>query len=106
MQSITINGCTVHCSGKNVVVKNGTIIVDGNVMHSSDNPNIQVVINGDVNSIKSDGSVEVKGNVGTIDCGGSCSVSRTVTGNVTAGGSISCGEIIGNVCAGGSVMRL
>jgi hypothetical protein len=101
--SVTINGQTITCSGSNVIIRNGEVIVDGKVIQSDIGNNAQVVINGDVNKIECSGSVEVHGNSGSIDCGNSCKVDGDVNGNIDAGGSITCGNVSGDIDAGGSV---
>ena len=78
---ITINGKTITCSGINIVISNGKVIVDGKTIRS----------------------VEVHGNSGSIDCGGSCEVSGDVKGDIDAGGSETCGNVSGDIDAGGSV---
>lgn len=103
MNRITINGKTIECSGSNsVVIRNGQIIVDGETIEKCSH-NQNVIIEGNVNSLDCDGSVEVRGNTGSIDCGGSCNVTGNVEGNVDAGGSVNCKNVSGNIDAGGSV---
>lgn len=84
--SVTINGQTITCSGSNITISNGKVIVDGNVIQSDIGNNAKVIVNGDVNKIECSGSVEVHGNSGSIDCGGSCTVDGEVKGNIDAGG--------------------
>lgn len=103
MNRITINGKTITCSGTNVVINNGKVIVDGNIIQECNSSDIKVTIEGDVNKIDCDGSVEVHGNSGNIDCGGSCEVGGDVEGDINAGGSITCGNVSGDIDAGGSV---
>lgn len=100
--SITVNGKTIKCCGKNISVASGNILVDG-VSVSQFSENVKIIVNGDVEKIDCDVSVEVNGNSGTIDCGGSCSVGGNVSGNIDAGGSVTCGNVGGNIDAGGSV---
>ena len=69
MNRITINGKTITCSGANVVINNGKVIVDGKTIQECSSGDIKVVIEGDVNKIDCGGSVEVHGNSGNIDCG-------------------------------------
>lgn len=76
--SITANGKTIKCSGNNVAVIDGNIIVDGKVINSSITNNTKIVINGDVDKLECDGFVEVYGNAGSIHCGGSCTVSKDI----------------------------
>lgn len=103
MNRITINGKTITCSGTNVVINNGKVIVDGNIVQECNSGDIKVTIEGNVNKIDCGGSVEVHGNSGSIDCGGSCKVSGDVKGDIDAGGSVTCGNVSGDIDAGGSV---
>lgn len=101
--SVVINGKTITCSGSNIVVANGEVIVDGKRIESNIGSNPRVVVNGNVDVLSCHGSVEVNGNSGDIDCGGSCTVKGDVHGNVDAGGSVTCGNVSGDVDAGSSV---
>ena len=62
MNRITINGKTITCSGTNVVINNGKVIVDGKTIQECNSGDIEVTIEGDVNKIDCSGSVEVHGN--------------------------------------------
>ena len=103
MNRITINGKTITCSGTNVVINNGKVIVDDKIIQECNSGDIKVAIEGDVNKIDCGGSVEIHGNSGNIDCGGSCEVSGNVNGDIDAGGSVTCGNVSGDIDAGGSV---
>lgn len=103
MNKTTINGKAITCSGTNVVIDNGKVIVDGNIIQECNSGDLKVIIEGNVNKIDCDGSVEVHGNSGNIDCGGSCEVGGDVEGDINAGGSITCGNVSGDIDAGGSV---
>lgn len=103
MNKITINGTTISCSGNNVVISNGKVIVDGNIIQTDIGNNAQVKIYGDINKVECSGSVEVHGNSGSIDCGGGCTVDGNVNGDIDCGGSCTCGEVSGDIDAGGSV---
>lgn len=103
MNKITINGKTITCSGTNVVINNGMVIVDGKTIQECNSGDIKVTIEGDVNKIDCGGSVEVHGNSGNIDCGDNCEVSGDVKGDIDAGGSVTCGNVSGDIDAGGSV---
>ena len=96
MNRITINGKTITCSGNNVVIRNGKVIMDGNTIQKCSSGDIRVVIEGDV-------SVTVRGNARIVNCGGSCEVSGNVDGDIDAGGSVTCGNVSGDIDAGGSV---
>lgn len=92
------------CSGTNVIINNGKVIVDGDIVQECNSGNIKVTIEGDVNKIRiSRGSVEIHGNSGNIDCGGSREVSGDVKGDIDAGSSVTCGNVSGDIDAGGSV---
>ena len=107
--TITVNGKSKTVKGDNVSVINGKIFVDGKEYKEHDELKddykvVNVLIEGNVNTLKSSCSVAVKGNVGTIDCGGSCSVDGDVTGEIDCGGSCTVkGNHKGNIDAGGSV---
>lgn len=101
--SVTINGKKISCSGSNIVISNGKVIVDGQVVQSEIGNDIHVVVDGNINKLECTGSVEVHGDVNFIDCGGSCTVSGNTKGSINAGGSIHCGAVEGNIAAGGSV---
>lgn len=101
--SVVINGKKIPCSGKNIVIRNNEVIVDGVTIESDLASNIKVVVDGDVSHLDCSGSVEVRGNSGNIDCGGNCTVGGNVNGDVDAGGSVTCGNVSGDIDAGGSV---
>ena len=44
MNRITINGKTITCSGTNVVINNGKIIVDGKTIQECNSGDIKVTI--------------------------------------------------------------
>lgn len=83
MNRITINGQTITCSGSNIIVDNGKIIVDGQTINECTDKNIKVVIEGNVNSLDCSGTVEVHGNVDDINCSGSCNITGDVEGDVS-----------------------
>lgn len=85
-----------------VCINNGEIVIDGKVVQNYSG-NIKVIIEGSVDVVKCEGSVEVHGNAGIVDCGGSCTVRRSVNGRLDAGGSVKCGKVAGNISAAGSV---
>ena len=90
MGNIIINGRKYQ--GSCVTVVNGKTYIDGkpadNVTQSNETPT-HIVIEGDVETLKTDLSVQVNGRVGSIEAGGSVSCDN-VTGNVHSGGSVSC----------------
>ena len=99
---VIINGEAFDCSGNNIAVQNGTVIVDGKVIRSDISGGIHVVVHGDVDAVDCSGSVEIHGACGMVDCFGSCTVNGNV-GSVNAGGSVTCGTVVGDVNATGSV---
>lgn len=122
---VNINGKTIKVpNNANVLVKNGTLYVNGERYEDKELENKEVIaitIEGNVNKLDckcaatvngnvskgaySEGSMTVNGDVeGGIDCGGSCTVESQVKGNIDCGGScIVAGGQVGNIDAGGSV---
>ena len=93
MNRITINGQTITCSGSNIIVDNGKIIVDGQTINKCTDKNIKVVIEGNIDSLDCGGFVEVHGNVDDINCSGSCNITGDVEGDVSVAGSVTCGNV-------------
>ncbi len=108
MKRIVINGDTITYAGegKNIVISNENVIVDGNIIKTDIGSNAQITIYGSVKKIECTGSVEVHGNSGEIDCRGCCTVGGAVIGNIDCGGSVQCGEIFGAIDAGGGVKSI
>jgi len=104
MNQVIIGGRSFNfTSGSSIIINNGQIMADGKVIHTSGNPNLTVEIHGDVNNLKSDGSVEVKGSVlGSVEARNSVHC-KDVGGDVDAGNSVHAQKIKGNVKAGNSV---
>jgi len=108
---VTVNGKTVQVPSGNVSVINGKIFVDGKEFDTKDTDlgkgygTVNITIEGNVDKIECNGSVEVKGNVSKgIDCGGSCDITGNVNGDIDSGGSCKIvGEHKGSIDAGGSV---
>lgn len=123
--NVNINGKKYSFKGNDVTIENGKIFVDGKEFKEDEDLSngakiVNVVIEGNINSLKCDCSASVSGNVdeincagsvtvggsvnNDIDCGGSCTVNGDVKGNVDCGGSCTVnGSHIGNIDAGGSV---
>ena len=94
MNTIIVNGKRIQCSGSNVSIINGRVIVDGKEIANEESREVYVTIEGDVNKIDCSGSVTVKGNVkGDIDASGSIRCGN-VSGSVDASGSVRCGKIL------------
>ena len=103
MNLITINGTQISVSGRNVVMKNGRVTVDGvEVATGLHTGSATIKWEGDLASVQSDGSVECRDVQSYVSAGGSISCGA-IGGNVDAGGSINCGDIGSNADAGGSI---
>lgn len=78
--NITVNGRSY--SGKNVVVNNGVVIVDGVEQEESLKGIVNIVVNGDVESIQKANNVTVNGNCDRVE---------------TVSGDINCQDVYGDV---------
>lgn len=104
MGKITINGIAYDISsGANIAINNGQVFVNGENITVKNIPNVEVKIEGNINSLKTNGDVTVHGNVEEIKCGGDCYVYDDVIGNINAGGDIECEQIYGSVNAAGDI---
>ena len=101
--NVVINGQIFNCSGSNILIQGGQVVVDGKIIKSDLIGNVEVIINGDVNKIDCAGSVIVHGNAGSVDCTGSCKIDGDVHGDVDTAGSVACGNVMGDIDASGSV---
>lgn len=103
MNKVTINGKT-YSSIHSISVSNSTVVIDGKkIDHGKTNNGILgIKIEGIVENIECDGSVECDDVQGTVQAGGSVRCDN-VGGTVQAGGSVHCDNIGGSVMAGGSV---
>ena len=86
MSIITIDGKSFV--GNNLSIINGVVSVNGIVQNGKVSGIVKIVIEGNIDNLKTDATVEVHGNVQNID----------------AGGSVQCGSVGGNIDAGGSVI--
>ena len=103
MSTIIINGTKIQTSGNNISVVNGTVFVDGKVIQSDLSGIVELKFEGDLTSLKCDGSASINGNIkGNVDVGGSLDCCDIV-GNIDVGGSVRCGKVSGDIDAGGSV---
>lgn len=104
MGKITINGIAYDISsGANIAINDGQVFVNGENITVKNIPNVEVKIEGSINSLKTNGDVTVHGNVEEIKCGGDCYVYDDVIGNINAGGDIECEQIYGSVNAAGDI---
>lgn len=99
MNTITINGATIHAKG-NISISNGKVVVDGKDV-TPDSKKITIIINGDNSQINADACerIEVRGNCGAIKTmSGDVEVSGSVDGDVkTMSGDVKCENISGSV---------
>lgn len=113
MATVSIGG--VRVTGNNIEIKNGVITVDGIVVDGVTNTSgvsisaggstqiVEVrVLEGRVENLKADGSINAGSVEGSVQAGGSVNCDA-VKGSVSAGGSVNCDDVGGNVSAGGSV---
>lgn len=94
--SITINGKTYN--GNRIVVTNGHVVIDG-VDATPDAKVVNIVVNGDIQSINADScqSIHVNGNVGEVSSQSGDIQCGNVNGSVqTMSGDIKCGHVSGN----------
>lgn len=95
MNKIFINGESFDVKGKSIVVKNGKVIVDGDLVKDGLSGTVKIEFKGDLASLDCTNAV-VNGNVkGDVDCT-SIIVNGNVGGNVD-GTTIKCGDIGGDV---------
>lgn len=92
-------------SGNNITIKNNKVYINGNLQDDADTEGIYgITVEGNINELKTDLSVQVNGSVNNINAGGSVT-SGAVNGNINAGGSVRCDNVGGHILAGGSVTR-
>lgn len=90
-------------AGRSITIIGNRIIVDGNEVTGEFGGKVELhILEGVVDTIESDGSVNAREVTGNITSGGSVNCDA-VKGNVTAGGSVNCDDVGGSVKAGGSV---
>ena len=103
MNQVTINGNS-YSSGKNMTISNGNVIIDGKMIHCSDDKKIEItLVDCTIDKLLCDRSIDISGKVnGNIKAGGSVHCDNVI-GNIDAGGSIHCENVKGSVNAGGSI---
>lgn len=110
---LEINGVKYNVKrGSKVDIINDKVYINGVLQSKTDVINIgnkphmiEVIINGNVNNIECNGSVNVAGDcAGNIDCEGGVTVGGDVNGDIDASGSVTVnGSVDGDVDASGSV---
>ena len=104
MQNITINGKSYI--GNSIRVTNNEVWIDGiraNPQPLPDNGILRIDLNGSIESLTSDSSVNVVGQVGQVRASGN--VQCGDAGSVYASGNVICRNVSGNVSAGGNVIK-
>lgn len=97
MNKIFINGESFNVKGDSIVVKNGKVMVDGDLIKDGLSGTVKIEFKGDLASLDCTNAV-VNGNIkGDVDCT-SIIVNGDVGGNVDST-TISCGNIMGNIDA-------
>lgn len=98
MNTIIINGNSY--SGKNVVISNGKVIIDGNDL-TPDSKSINIDVNGNINEINADfcNKIYVNGDVGVVKTkSGDVGVSGDVSGGIqTMSGDVDCRNVNGPI---------
>ena len=95
--SVTINGKSY--AGKNIIINNGKVIVDGVEQSEVLEHRITVNVVGEVDTLETtSGDVNVSGNVGSLQTTSGDIECQDVSGNVqTVSGDVDCGRVNGNV---------
>lgn len=106
MSKIIVNGQAYNISsGANIAINDGQVFVNGENITVKNIPNVEVKIEGNINSLKTNGDVTVlHGNVRNISCGGDCCVYDLVEGSINADGDVKCNNVYGSINAGGDVL--
>ena len=95
-------------SGDSIDIVGGRVIIDGNEVDiegltGTDTRKVVIVVkNGDIGSLRTDGSVSCADVKGDIVAGGSVNCDD-IGGDLKSSGSVNCGDVGGSVEAGGSV---
>jgi hypothetical protein len=101
MASISINGSVV--TGRNIHINGRRVTVDGKDMGQDFTSPLEVrVLEGVIEELRADGSVNCNNVTGSVHAGGSVNCDD-VGRDVSAGGSVNCDNVGGKVAAGGSV---
>lgn len=101
MAKISIDGRTF--TGNNISIIDGVVTVDSVQQNGTLTGQVQLKIEGTLDSLTTDASVNMKGQInGNVEAGGSVKCDD-IGGNVNAGGSVKCDNVSGSIQAGGSV---
>ena len=99
MSSVTINGVTY--SGRNVVITNGKVMIDG-VNNTPNDKVINITVTGDINELSVDACelVAIVGNIGgsVKTVSGDISIDGNVTGDIkTVSGDVKSNDVGGKI---------
>lgn len=100
---IIVNGKVISVSGNNISVQGDTVYVDGQVVEEGLSGNVHIQFEGELASLRTDGSATVNGEVKRDVYAGGSVQAGNVGRDVDAGGSVQCLNVGGDVDAGGSV---
>ena len=92
-----ING---NVSGRNIIIQNGKVIINGKDVTPPDAPVINIEITGNVETLKADvcNKITINGTVKEVSNTAGDITTGDVSGNVsTASGDVKCGNVQGNV---------
>ena len=100
MATISLNGKTIRVSGSNISVINGKVYSDGKLVEVPEQKTINIVVEGDVQTLKVDAcdQVTVNGTCENVEVQtGNVIIKGDVSGNVQSDvGDITCGNVGGN----------
>jgi len=102
MIKIQVNGESFEIEGGPVSIIKGVFKVGNKILKRNLSGDVHVKWEGDLTSLKTDGSVQCGDVKGVVDAGGSVQCGN-VSKDVDASGSVTCKDVGGDVDAGGSV---
>lgn len=89
VNKIVINGTNINCNGQNLSIVNGKIKVDGNLVSTINNNDINVEVYGNCGDIDTTGNVNIQGNCNNVDCNGNVTCYGDIKGNIDCNGNVS-----------------
>jgi hypothetical protein len=98
---VVINGVSIDGNSRSVVISNGKVIVNGKDVTPEDTKDINIVINGHIETLDVDtcNKITITGDVGSVSTlSGDVNITGNVLGSVkTMSGDVDCEEISGSV---------
>lgn len=101
-----INGISYDVPrGASITVNNGKVIINGKDVSNdfADAKEINITIQGYVESIEANNNILIEGNVGVAKSGNNLSVSGDILGSASAGNNIKANDIHGSANAGNNI---